>query len=65
MSESFSIQFSTSYKTYYYKLSGGMIWSCCVDLVTSGTHDEESSQPGPIHNASMYSLSIVNNKMRY
>ncbi|CRK97949.1 CLUMA_CG011322, isoform A [Clunio marinus] len=31
--------------------SGGMIWSCCVDLLTTGSHDDEVSQPGSINNA--------------
>lgn len=44
--------------------SGGMIWSCCVDLLTNGAQDEELSQPGSINNASEYILlSIVNNQM--
>jgi hypothetical protein len=32
--------------------SGGMIWSCCVDLLTPGAQDEEISQAGSINNAS-------------
>lgn len=36
--------------------SGGMIWSCCVDLLADNTqHQEDDSyQPGSIHNASEY-----------
>ena len=33
--------------------SGGMVWSCCVDILQS-SNDEEISQPGSINNASEY-----------
>lgn len=35
-------------------LSGGMIWSCCVDLVTPGEHDDEQQHQhqGQLNNAS-------------
>jgi hypothetical protein len=34
--------------------SGGMIWSCCVDILQQSTQqqDDEVSQPGSINNAS-------------
>lgn len=36
--------------------SGGMIWSCCVDLLSSSgsNADDEISQPGSLNNASEY-----------
>ncbi|CAO1413521.1 unnamed protein product [Diamesa hyperborea] len=32
--------------------SGGMIWSCCVDIISNNNQDDELSQAGSINNAS-------------
>jgi hypothetical protein len=41
--------------------SGGMIWSCCVDILPqqSQNDDDDSSQPGSLNNASEYLSSCV------
>lgn len=39
--------------------SGGMIWSCCVDVAppqSQNDEDDSSPQPGSLNNASKYSL---------
>jgi hypothetical protein len=36
--------------------SGGMIWSCCVDIVQHDAHEEEQSQSSSLNNASKYRL---------
>lgn len=39
--------------------SGGMIWSCCVDIIQQDVHDEEQSPTNSLNNASKYEIHFL------